>query len=75
MQEFYTKIGVKDVYQSFNYIEVEDLDGTYKRSSNCLDSIAASQDIIQYIEGSKILEVNEVVNTNHRSYLIDVNFE
>ena len=75
MQEFYTKIGVKDVYQSFNYIEVEDLDGTYKRSSNCLDLIAASQDIIQYIEGSKILEVNEVVNTNYRSYLIDVNFE
>ena len=75
MQEFYTKIGVKDVHQSFNYIEVEDLDGTYKRSSNCLDSIAASQDIIQYIEDSKILEVNEVVNTNHRSYLIDVNFE
>ena len=29
VQEFYSKLGVKDIYQFFNYIKVEDLDQTY----------------------------------------------
>ena len=75
MQEFYTQIEVKNVYQSFNYVEVEELDGTYKRGSNCLDSISVSQDIMQYVESSKLLEINEVVHTDYQSYLIDINFK
>jgi len=74
VQEFYAQIRVKDVHQSFNYIEVE-VNGTYKHGSNCLDSIATSQDIMQYVEGSKLLEINKVVYTDHQSYLIDINFE
>jgi len=29
IQEVYIKLGIKDIYQYFNYIEVEDLDRTF----------------------------------------------
>ena len=73
--EFYTKLRVKDVNQRFNYIRVKDLSKTHRRGSKCIDSIVASPNIFECIEGSKLLEINEVLDTDYRLYLIDINLE
>ena len=56
MQNFYAKLGVKDVHQTFNYIKIEDLDRTFRHGSRTIDSIIVSPNIQQCVEGSKLLE-------------------
>lgn len=75
IQEVYIKLGIKDIYQYFNYIEVEDLDRTFWYGSKSIDSVVATLNILQCVEGSKLLEINEVVRIDCRSYLIDINLE
>ena len=75
VQEFYAKLRIKDIHQCFNYVEVEDLDRIFRQGSRSIDLITAISNLIQYVEGSKLLEINEVVNTDHHSYLINTNLE
>ena len=51
------------------------MDNTYKIGSRPIDSITALQGIINCIEGYKLVEVNKVVLSDHRGYLVDINFE
>ena len=51
------------------------MDNTHKDGSKLIDSIAASYRIISYIERCKLIEANEVVLSDHRGYLVDINFE
>ena len=75
IQEVYIKLGIKDIHQYFNYIEVEDLDRTFWYGSKSIDSVVVTLNILQCVEGSKLLEINEVVRIDCRSYLIDINLE
>ena len=45
------------------------------QGSKPIDTIAASHRILEYVEGCFLLEYNEIVFTNHRSYVIDMNLE
>ena len=56
---------MKDIHQQFNFIEVEDMDQMYKRDSKCIDSIAVVLNVLRYIEGSQLLEINEVINIDY----------
>ena len=51
------------------------IDNIYKIGSKPIHSIAASPSIMNCIEGYKLIEVNEIVLSNHRGYLIDINLE
>jgi len=31
--------------------------------------------LIEFVEGSKLYEINDIINTDHRSYIIDLNIE
>ena len=31
--------------------------------------------MLEFVEGSKLYETNNIINTNHRSYVIDLNIE
>jgi hypothetical protein len=75
VQQFYAEIGVKDVHSKINNIEMNQLDKTYKKGSRTIDSIAASSGIMNYIEGSKLVNYSEIVETDHRGYIIDVAME
>jgi len=37
--------------------------------------IAASENIIRFIECSRLYEINEIINTDYWSNIIDINFE
>ena len=51
------------------------MDNTEERGSKPIDTIAVSYGISEYIEGSKLIECNDIIFTNHRSYIIDINIE
>ena len=53
----------------------ECLDKTHKHRSKPIDSIAVSSGIMSYIEGCKLTNYNEIVEIDHRGYIIDVAME
>ena len=40
-----------------------------------MNSVATTKGLIQFIKGFLLLEWNEVIITNYRSYIIDINLE
>ena len=51
------------------------MDPTQKRDSKSIDSIAVLENLITHIKGYKLLETNEVISTDYRSFIIDINLE
>jgi len=43
------------------------------RGSKSIDSIAVTLELIEFVENCQLLETNDIVITNHRAYLIEVN--
>jgi len=75
IKQFYNKIGVRDVHSVVNNIELNDMDKTYINGRFQIDSIAASNGIMNYIEGCQVVDNNEIIHTDHRGYVIDVNLQ
>jgi len=75
IEKFYNDISVKDIHSTINFIDMNELDNTNVNSRHPIDSIAASAGIMQYIEGCKLLNNNDILYSDHRSYIIDVNLE
>ena len=48
---------------------------TYKKGLRAIDSIAVSSGVMSYIEGSKLVEYSDAVESNHRGYIADVAME
>ena len=51
------------------------MDKIYSKKSKYIDSIAAIQNLLDFIEESSLLETNEVILTNYRAFVIDINLE
>ena len=62
MQLFFDKLGVKDIYYSFNMIELGKLDYTCRSGAKCINSITASKEMLEHVVGSKLFEIHEIVN-------------
>ena len=75
VQKFFTELGVQDVHSNINRILNELIDKININRSWPIDSIAITVGILEYVEGSKLLGNNDVVFSDHRLYLIDVNLE
>ena len=73
MIAFFAEIGIKDIHKIFNCIDSKSLDHIYRDGSKCIDSIIATSNILRYIEGSTLLEIDEIIDIDHRAYLIDIN--
>ena len=58
-----------------NQVAEDQLDVVQKRGSKCIDSIVITQSLLQFVEGCKLLEVNEIISTQYCFYLIDINLE
>ena len=63
------------MYYYYNQLSSNKIDPAQKRGLNCTDGIFIAEEMIEVIEGSKLLEVNEIVVTDHRSYIIDINLK
>ena len=51
---------------------MKDLDKTYKHGSSLIDSITAISGIIEYVEEYQLINYNDIVELDHRAYIIDI---
>ena len=40
-----------------------------------MDSIAVSEGLIEFVEGSKLIYHNKITFSDHRAYIMDINIE
>ena len=69
------EIGVKDAHSYFNDIPIDQMDKTYVRGSTHVDSIAISCGLMNHVEGIELIGQNKIVISDHRAYILDINFE
>ena len=72
IRKFFSEIGVRDVHSKINNIRMDQMDKTCKSGSKPIDSFAASAGILDYIEGSMLLDYNDIFETDHRGYMVDI---
>ena len=72
IRRFYVDIGVCDIHGKINNIPLEQLDKTYKQGSKPIDYIAATAGVLDYIEECQLLDYNDIIETDHRGYMIDI---
>ena len=75
VQNFFNKIGIRDIYQTYHQLKFNQMNNTEERGLKLIDTIAASYGISEYVEGSKLNECNDIIFTDHRSYIVDINIE
>ena len=75
VQKFFADLGIDYAYNRVNNARKKDLDTTRMPGSSPIDTIAASEGIMEHIEGSKLLPYHEIVSSDHRACVIDANFK
>ena len=65
---------IKDMYTTVNNTYYP-LDSTYTNESKIIDSTAMTVNLLDFVEGSILIETNEIITSNHRGYIIDMNLE
>ena len=53
----------------------KELDCTYIGGSRYTDSIEGTQNILDFVEGSKLLEANEITILDYHAFVININME
>ena len=69
----FAELQVQDLDQPFNGLDIKELDHTYNRETKCIYLIVATLKIIKNKEGSVVFEANEIMNTDHRELIVDIN--
>ena len=75
VRKFHDAINVHEIHPIINDVQINQIGKTYKNGSKPIDSIAATSGILEFIDGCELLGYNEVVETDHRSYVIDISLE
>jgi len=75
VQQFFQDIGIQDAHSLYNKIPLNDLDPTNIKGIKPIDSIAVTSGIMKFVEGVKLLDNNDVVISDHRAYVMDLNVE
>ena len=70
---FFAQLGMKDIHKICNTIKSTQLDHTYHNGIKYIDSVATMPNIIRYIEGSKLMEIDAIIDTAYHSFVIDMN--
>jgi len=73
--KFFEEIGVRDIHTTMNVLNNDKIDSTYKHGSKQIDSIAATNGIMNYIEGCRLMNYNEIVESDHRVFIVDMDIE
>ena len=73
VQKLHNEIGVKEIHAYVNKINIQQLNKTCKNGSKPIDSIVATSRIMEYVKGCEVINYNDIVETDHRAYIIDIN--
>ena len=66
---------MQDIHQIINDTEDSERDRTYKKGRNQINAIFATETVLQYVSSSKIIDFDEIIPTDNRGFLININFE
>ena len=64
-----------DMYSFANGVEKGDHDPIYVIGPKCIDSIAATCEILKYIDSSLLLDFNEIINIDHQGCAINIDLK
>ena len=75
IEQFMISNGLFEIHNLLNGNNHSKRDNTYIIESKCIDFVAATSRLINDIEGCKLINYNQIIESNHRGYLIDLNLE
>ena len=74
IQRFMRENGLSDLHQEVTDSETYERDRTYKNGSNQIDAILATEFVSNAVRGSKMIDFDEIIITDHRGFLFDIDF-
>ena len=72
MQRFIRENGFYELHEEVNETDSLVRDKTYKNGTKQIDVILGTEPILQATRGSKIIDFDEIIITDHRGFLFDV---
>ena len=54
-------------------IRLDEIDNTHWKRLKCINTVVVLENIIRFVEGSKLCETYEILDTNYCGYVIDIN--
>ena len=75
MEKFLVENGLLDIYEFINYKYSGRKDSSYERGIKQIDAVVATLGVATAIKGSEMIDFHEVIETNHRGYLFNVDLE
>ena len=75
IQEFVVEMGLYEVFGEVHEVDENDRDGTFECGTKCIDYVLVSEGMLNVVEGIELIECNEIVDSDHRGYLTDLNLE
>jgi hypothetical protein len=75
LQEFMVENSLYEIHREVNDFKSSARDKTYNKGSNQIDAVLASEEVLNQVRGSRLVDFNEVVISDYRGFLIDIDFE
>ena len=75
MQRFMRENGLFEVHHTVNNIDNDERDNTHVTGSKQIDAVLATDGIVQSIKGSLLVEVNEIIENDHRGFIFDIDIQ
>ena len=75
VQEFMVEMGLQEVFREIHEVNEDDRDGTFEYGKNVQITFQFSEGLLNVVEGTELIECNEVVDSDYLRCLTDVNFE
>jgi len=64
--------GLYEIYQEITNNKSSDRDNTYKNGRNQIDAVFGTEQIVRVIRGSKIVDFDIIIITDHRGFMFDI---
>jgi len=75
IQRFLCENGLYEVHREVNECEEQVRDKTYQSGSNQLDAVFVTRKVLRSIKGSKLVDFNDIILSDHRGFIFDMDFE
>jgi len=64
--------GLFEIYEALNGETVESKEKTYKSGSKQIDAVLATEEVLELLQGSLLLDFKDVVDSDHRGFIFDL---
>ena len=75
MKIFMNETGLFDVFQEINGVEPDKRKSTHDNGRKCIDHMLSTEGTLCRITGMEIIECNEIMESDDRGFLTDVDFQ